>query len=53
MTMLIRDEYKRHLARTNGMEYHIIWSNDNLNERFNQIIGLIKEKINEHRGCVL
>jgi hypothetical protein len=41
------DKYKENLAKKRNMEYHIVWSDENLNEKFLEFTELIKRKYNE------
>ena len=41
------DLYKITLAKQRNMEYHIVWSDDDLNSRYNEMCVLIRNKINE------
>ena len=43
------DFYKESLAKNRGMEYVVVWSDDNLKSKQKEIISLIEEKYDKIR----
>jgi hypothetical protein len=49
---ILNENYKKMLASSRNMDYHVIWSDDNLEEKLEEMCQIIKRKFYECRGYV-
>jgi hypothetical protein len=49
---VLNENYKKNLAENRNMDYIIVWSDDNLKEKFEEICNKIKRKFDEYRGSL-
>lgn len=50
---ILNEDYKKNLAENRNMDYIIVWSDENLKEKFEEICNNIKRKFDEYRRSLL